>query len=55
MTADDREKPVAICEGCETVCAVWVTSDGDVMPVSSTSNCECSEPALRVLDAETVG
>ena len=55
MTADERAKSVAICEGCEAVCVVWITSDGDVMPVSSTSNCECPASALRVLDAETVG
>lgn len=52
MTTDTREKAVAICNGCEAICAVWMTADGEVLPISSTTACECTESALRVLGSE---
>lgn len=54
MPKDDWEKTVAVCEGCETLCTAWVLPDGRVVPISSPLDCDCDEPILRALAAETV-
>lgn len=54
MATKVREKRVAVCVGCEAICTVWKTPDGEVSPISNTFGCDCDEPILRVLDAETL-
>ncbi len=51
MTTENREKRAAVCENCNAVCAVWCRPDGEIVPISSTTGCDCEERALRVVDA----
>lgn len=51
MTIENREKRAAVCENCNAVCAVWRRPDGEIVPISSTSGCNCEERSLRVVDA----
>ncbi|MDG5819886.1 hypothetical protein [Natronococcus sp. A-GB7] len=51
MTTQNREKRAGVCENCSAVCAVWRRPDGEILPISSTSGCDCEEPSIRVVDA----
>ncbi|NKE35588.1 hypothetical protein GWG54_07120 [Natronococcus sp. JC468] len=51
MTAENREKRAAVCDRCRAVCAVWIRPDGEIVPISATTGCDCPDGTLRVVDA----
>lgn len=51
MISDDREKRAGVCERCGAVCAVWLRPDGEIVPISPTTGCDCAERTLSVVDA----
>ncbi|AGB39173.1 hypothetical protein [Natronococcus occultus] len=51
MTATNREKRAAVCKRCHAVCAVWLRPDGEIVPISSTTGCDCAETRFSVVDA----
>ncbi|MDS0475745.1 hypothetical protein [Natrinema sp. 1APR25-10V2] len=54
MTSDEREKAVAVCDECATICTAWIAPGADAVSISPNTGCDCEESSLRVLDAQTV-